>query len=99
MRLKDHNKFTLPGLVLGSFSGLDRIHVPQNHLVLIEITQREDNGDIEIVGKATDGPELRRGWVNFKRVNRTEKNKLCKWFTEQIGRDIKTVYNSKFDVF
>lgn len=99
MRLKDNKKFTLPGLLTGSFSGLDRIHVPLNSLILKEIFQSEENGDIEIISKANDGPEFRRGWIHFKRIKRAKKDKLCKWFAKQIGRDIETVYNSEFNRF
>lgn len=52
MLLKDNKSFKLPGLQAGSFSGLDRLYIPYNILILGEVLQRPDNGNIEIVCRA-----------------------------------------------
>jgi hypothetical protein len=75
MLLTDNILFELPQLTAGSFSGLYRLEIPYNILILREVLQREDNGDIELVCQAKDGPEEKRGGISFllkidlKRIN------------------------------
>ena len=94
--LKDNKLFELPPLLAGSFSGLDRLEIPYNILILKEVLQREDNGDIELVCQAKDGPEEKRGGIRFSVDNHPKKDILCRWFKQQVGKDIETIYNSDF---
>lgn len=96
MLLKDNKSFKLPGLQAGSFSCLDRLYIPYNILILGEVLQRLDNGNIEIVCRAQDGPEEKRGAIHFSSDDRSQKDVLCSWLTKQIGNDIETIYNSNF---
>lgn len=96
MLLKDNKLFELPPLLAGSFSGLDRLEIPYNILILKEVLQREDNGDIELVCRAEDGPEEKRGGIRFSVDDRSKKDILCNWLKYQVGKDIETIYNSDF---
>lgn len=96
MTLKENESFKLPRLTSGSFSGLDRLDIPHNLLTLTQVNQRLVNGDIEIVTKATNGPEEKRGRVRFLSEDRLQKDALVNWFREQVGKDIKTIYDSDF---
>lgn len=96
MLLKDNKLFELPQLMAGSFSGLDRLEIPYNILMLREIRQRDDNGDIELICQAKDGPEEKRGGIRFSVDDRIRKDQLYNWFQQQIGKDIETIYNSEF---
>ena len=96
MLLKDNKLFELPPLLAGSFGGLDRLEIPYNILVLREVLQREDNGDIELVCQAKDGPEEKRGGIRFSVDDHSKKDILCHWFKQQVGKDIETIYNSEF---
>ncbi len=73
MRLKDNKLFELPELMGGSFSGIDRLEIPYNILILRKVLQRDDNGDIELGCKANDGPEEKRGGVRFTIDDRARK--------------------------
>lgn len=96
MLLKDNKLFELPQLMAGSFSGLDRLEIPYNILILREVIQREDNGDIELVCMAKDGPEEKRGGIRFSADDRVKKDQLFHWLRLQIGKDIETIYGSDF---
>ena len=98
MILKHNKLFELPMLLGGSFSGLDRLEIPYNILLLKHVSQRDDNGEIELICQAKDGPEQKRGWIHFVKEDfpRFKKDELYKWFTRQIGKDIETIYNSEF---
>ncbi len=96
MKLKDNEIFELPQLMAGSFSGLDRLEIPYNILMLREVHQRDDNREIELVCRAKDGPEEKRGGISFSVDDRTKKDELFHWFRQQIGKDIETIYNSEF---
>lgn len=96
MLLKDNKLFRLPPLMAGSFSGLDRLEIPYNILILREVLQREDNGDIELVCQAKDGPEEKGGGISFSVDDRSKKDILFRWLNQQAGKDIKTIYNSEF---
>lgn len=97
MILKDNKTFQLPQLMAGSFSGLDRLKIPYNILILREVLQREDNGEIELICQAKDGPEQKRGNIRFLDDDRLKKDILFRWFRQQVGKDIETIYNSKFN--
>lgn len=96
MLLKENVLFELPQLTAGSFSGLDRLEIPHNILILREVLQREDSGDIELVCQAKDGPEEKRGGIDFTVDDRSTKDVLYRWFKRQIGKDIETIYSSNF---
>lgn len=96
MILKNNKLFELPPLLAGSFSGLDRLEIPYNILILRGVLQREDNGDIELVCQAKDGPEEKRGRIRFSIDDRSKKDVLYHWFKQQVGKDIETIYNSNF---
>jgi len=96
MLLKDNPQFELPDLIAGWYSGLDRLEIPYNILILREVLQREDNGNIELVCKAKDGPEEKRGGIHFLIDDRSKKDILYLWFKQQIGNDIETIYHSEF---
>lgn len=97
MILKENKLFKLPRLIAGSFSGLDRLDIPHNTLILKRVTQRVDNGNIELICQAKDGPEEKRGNVFFSIDVRSKKDILYQWLKEQIGNDIETIYNSEFN--
>ncbi len=80
----------------GSFSGLDRLDIPYNILILKNVTQREDNGNIELYCQAVDGPEQKSGGVCFSIHDRTKKDILYQWLSQQIGKDIQTIYHTEF---
>lgn len=98
MLLKDNKVFKLPRLMAGSFSGLDRLDIPYNILILKDVTQREDNGNIELLCQANDGPEQKSGGVRFPVDDRAKKDILYQWLRQQIGKDIETIYNSSFEL-
>lgn len=97
MMLKNNKLFELPELRAGSFSGLDRLEIPYNILILREVAQRNDNGDIELICQAKDGPEEKHGSVVFSKDDRNKKDQLFVWFKQQIGKDIETIYSSLFN--
>lgn len=96
MMLKDNKDFELPQLMGGSFSGLDRLEIPYNILILRKVLQREDNSDIQLFCQAIDGPEQKNGGINFVNDYREKKEELFYWLQLQIGKDIKTIYESDF---
>lgn len=96
MTLKNHPYIKLPSLTGGSFSGLDRLLLPHNILILKKVTQRVDNGNIDIITRAKDGPEERSGPLRVLLDDRARKDFLYHWFQQQLGKDIETVYNSEF---
>ncbi|KKQ99173.1 MAG: hypothetical protein UT24_C0026G0004 [Candidatus Woesebacteria bacterium GW2011_GWB1_39_12] len=96
MLLKDNKLFELPSLLAGSFSGLDRLEISYNILILKEVLQREDTGDIELVCQAKNGPEEKRGGIRFSVDDRSKKDILYHWFKRLLGKDIETIYNSDF---
>lgn len=96
MLLKDCRQFKLPRLLGGWFSGMDRHHIPHNNLILKEVLQRDDNGDISLICQAKDGLEEKRGWIKFPTENRSEKDALYNWLQQRIGQDIETIYHSDF---
>ena len=81
----------------GSFSGLDRLDIPYNILILREVLQREDNRDIELVCQAKDGLEEKRGGIRFSVEDHSKKDILYHWFKQQVGKDLDTIYNSAFN--
>jgi len=99
MLLQGNKLFTLPPLLGGSFSGLDRLEIPYSILILREVFQRDDNGEIELICQAKDGLEEKRGWIIFSNKNEDhlKKDILYHWFKKQIGKDIETIYNLDFD--
>lgn len=96
MLLKDNKLFTMPRLMGGSFSGMDRLYIPHNILILLKVTQREDNGNIELLCQAKDGPEQMNGSVRFSINDRQKKDVLYKWLLQQIGKDVETIYRTEF---
>ena len=96
MILRNNKQFELPQLMGGSFSGLDRLEIPYDILILRKVSQREDNGDIQLFCQAKDGPEQKNGGVSFIADDRKKKDELFRWFQLQIGKDIKTIYESDF---
>lgn len=96
MLLKDNKLFELPQLLAGFFSGVDRLEIPYNILILKEVLQRKDNGDIELICQAKDGPEEKRGGIRFSVDDRSKKDILYHWFKQLVGKDIETIYNSDF---
>lgn len=97
MRLKENKLFELPLLQAGSFSGLDRLEIPYNILMLRQVYQRPDNGDIELICNAKDGAhEEKRGAIQFFADDRPKKDALYHWLRLQIGKDIETIYGSEF---
>lgn len=97
MLLKNNTLFTLPRLMGGSFRGLDRLDIPYNILILKDVMQREDNGNIELLCQAKDGQEQKSGGVRFSVDDRAKKDILYQWLRQQIGKDIETIYNSDFE--
>lgn len=97
MLLKENKLFRLPRFLAGSFSGLDRLMIPYNILVLRQVLQREDNGEIKLICQAKDGPEEKHGKVRFSNDDRAKKDQLFCWLKQQIGKDIETIYNSHFN--
>lgn len=95
--LKDNKLFEFPQLMAGSFSGLDRLEIPYNLLILREVLQREDNGEIELVCQAKDGPEEKRGEIRFPVDDQEKEYQLFHWLQQQIGKDIETIYKSDFN--
>lgn len=96
MLLKENKLFELPPLTGGSFSGMDRLYLPLNILILKDINQREDNGDITLVCQAKDGPEQRTGSIGFSNDDRLKKDMLYHWLQNQIGKDVESIYNEDF---
>ena len=96
MILKNNKLFDLPPLRAGSFSGVDRLEIPYSILILRDVLQRQDNGNIELICKAKDGPEEKSGGIQFITDDRTKKDTLYSWLRAQIGKSIETVYNSEF---
>lgn len=96
MKLKDNKLLKLPSLTGGSFQGMDRLLIPHKNLVLIEVSQRPDNGNIKLISQVKDGPEMKTGWIRFKKTSLKKKNILFNWFEKQINKDIETIYNSDF---
>lgn len=80
----------------GSFSGMDRLYIPHNILILKYVTQRDDNGNIELLCQAKDGPEQMSGNVRFSINDRQKKDILYKWLLQQIGKDVETIYRTEF---
>lgn len=97
MNLKDNPYFKLPQLMAGAFSGMDRLTIPYNLLILREVLQRDDNGNIELVCQAQDGPEQKRGSIVFSSENRSKKNQLYLWLSQMVGNNIQTIYGSDFN--
>lgn len=83
MILKNNKLFKLPQLMAGSFSGLDRLEIPYNILILREALQRDDNGDIELICQAKDGPEEKRGGIRFSVDDRSKKDILYHRFKQR----------------
>ena len=75
---------------------MDRLFISHNIFVLKEVKRRKDTGDIELMTQAKDGPEIRRGQIKFKSGNKNVKDALFQWLVKQIGKEIKTIYNSEF---
>lgn len=96
MVLKDNKSFKLPSLSGGSYSGMDRLYIPYNILILKQVSQRPDNGNVELICQAADGPEEKRGGIRFLTEDRSRKDILYSWFRQKIGKDIETIYNSDF---
>lgn len=96
MLLKENKLFELPPLTGGSFSGMDRLYLPLNILVLKDINQRDDNGDITLICQAKDGPEQRIGSIIFSNDDRLKKDMLYRWLKNQIGKNIESIYNEYF---
>lgn len=96
MKLKDINIIKLPQFRGGSFSGMDRLLIAHNLLVLKEVTQREDNGLINLTAKAVDGPEELSGRIKFAIDDRLRNDVLANWLKQQIGRDIESIYHTDF---
>lgn len=96
MQLIDNKDFKLPNLLAGSFSGMDRLYLPQKYLILYEVTQRPDNGNIELKCRAKNGPEQKRGNIRFLVENRVKKDSLYSWLQNQVGKDIETIYGLEF---
>lgn len=97
MKLKENKWFRLPPLMAGSFQGLDRLEIPYNILILKDVSQREDNGDIELYCQAKDGPEEKDGKVSFMTEDRSKKEALYLWLKQSVGKDIETIYNEDFN--
>lgn len=98
MLLKDNKLFELPRFRGGSFGGTDRLLIPHEKLILIGVKQREDNGNIQLTTKAVDGPEELSGGVRFESEDRQKKDVLYKWLLLQVGKDIKKIYDSEFNL-
>lgn len=81
----------------GSFSGMDRLYISHNILILKEVKQREDNGTITLICQAKDGPEEISGGVRFSIDDRSRMNILYQWLCQQIGKDIETIYRTEFN--
>lgn len=96
MHLKDNTSFELPELRAGSFGGLDRLEIPHSILMLRQVLQREDNGNIELVCQAKDGPEEKRGHILFSTDDRATKNVLYRWLRGLLGKNIEAIYQSEF---
>jgi len=96
MLLKDNKLFELPSFSGGSSSGLDRLAIPHAKLILSKALQRDDNGNIEFICRATDGVEEKRGSIQFSQDDRAKKDILCSWFCRQIGKNIEAIYSSEF---
>lgn len=96
MLLKDNKLFKLPRLLGGFFSGMDRLQIPYNILILRQVSQRPDNGNVDLICRAADGPEEKRGGIRFLTENRSKKDILYSWLTQQVGKDIETIYNNVF---
>lgn len=89
MLLKDNKVFKLPRLMGGSFSGLDRLDIPYNILILKDVTQREDNGNIELLCQAKDGPEQKSGGVRFSVDDSTKRIFYISGFSNKLVRILK----------
>lgn len=98
MQLKDNTSFELPELRAGYFGGLDRLEIPHSILMLRQVLQREDNGNIELICEAKDGPEEKRGNIIFTTDDRSEKDALFRWLFNQIGKSIEVIYQSEFSL-
>ena len=81
----------------GSFSGMDRLYIHHNILILKEVKQKEDNGKITLICQAKDGPEEISGGVHFSIEDRSRMNILYQWLCQQIGKDIETIYRTQFN--
>ena len=95
--LKDNTEFKLPSLKGGSYSGMDRLFISQDNLVLRGIERRKDTGDIELITQAKDGQEQKMGKIIFKKDNALKKEILYKWLNKHLGETIDRIYSSQFD--
>lgn len=96
MLLKDNSDIELPPLLGGFFSGMDRLFIPHNLLILKKI-ERQKNGDLKLTARAKDGHELRKGVLRFKTEDPGKKEILYKWLNKRLGETIDFIYRSQFD--
>ncbi|MBU0572189.1 hypothetical protein KKH23_03270 [Patescibacteria group bacterium] len=96
MLFKDNPNIELPPFLGGFFSGMDRLYIPHNLLILKKI-ERLDNGDLELTAQAKDGHELREGVLKFKTEDPGKKEILYKWLNKRLGETIDFIYRSHFD--
>ena len=96
MLLKDNPDIELPSFLGGFFSGMDRLYISHNLLILKKI-EKQKNGDLELTAQAKDGHELREGVLRFKTKDPGKKEILYKWFNKRLGETIDFIYRSNFD--
>lgn len=96
MLLKDNPYIELPRFLGGFFSGMDRLYIPHNILILKRI-EKQKNGDLDLTAQAKDGPEIRKGTLRFKTEDKVKKEILYKWLEKRIGETIDFIYRSHFD--
>ena len=96
MLLKDNPDIELPAFLGGFFSGMDRLYISLNLLILKKV-ERLDNGDLELTARAKDGHELREDVLRFKTEDSAKKEILCKWLNKRLGETIDFIYKSHFD--
>jgi len=96
MLLKNNPDIELPAFLGGFFSGMDRLYIPHNLLILKKI-EKQKNGDLELTAQAKDGHELREGVLKFKTEDPDKKEILYKWLNKRLGETIDFIYRSQFD--
>lgn len=93
MRVIDCSYVQLPRHFDGSFSGLDRLSLDYQSVILTSVKDLTDN-KFDISVKALDGPETKTGYVRFQ-PNTSEFliSEIYKVFENSIGQKIVDVYN------
>ena len=98
MMLKDNPEITLPQFrdEAHSYSGLDRLYLPHEKLILSEV-KLLNSGNLELIVKPDDGGrEQWTGQIKFIKDDENKKEFLKGWLKERIGKTIYLIYRSEF---